>query len=100
MARIIEVTPEYLRNAATAIEELANQYKSQYEAFYGETNAMASAWQGRDNMAFINQIDGFKDDFTKMYTLMNQYADFLRTTAKSYDAAQESITQKAKKLAN
>lgn len=100
MSRIIEVTPEYLRNAATSIEDLANQYKSQYEAFYGETNAMASAWQGKDNLAFINQIDGFKDDFTKMYNLMVQYAEFLRTTAKTYDTAQETITQQARKLTN
>ncbi len=100
MARIIEVTPEQLRTTATAIEGLANDYKAQYDNLYKETNAMASTWSGKDNVAYINQINGFKDDLQKMYDLMNKYAEFLRTSAKAYEDTQSAVVANAGKLAN
>lgn len=98
--RIIEVTPEQLELTAAAIENLATDYKKQYELFYSETNAMSSTWNGKDIQAYINQIAGFKDDFDKMYSLMNKYVDFLRKSAKAYRDTQDTITSEARKLAN
>lgn len=100
MAKTIRVTPELLESAAGKIEGLAGEYKTQYETLYSETNAMASTWQGKDNIAYINQIDGFKDDLEKMKTLMLNYADFLRKSAKTYRETQEAIKAGAGKLTN
>ena len=100
MARTIQVTPEQLESAAGRIEGLAADYKSQYDALYNETNAMASTWQGKDNTAFVDQIAGFKDDFEKMHTLMLNYADFLRMSAKAYRDTQDSVVSEARKLIN
>lgn len=100
MARTIQVTPEQLESAAGRIEGLAADYKSQYDALYNETNAMASTWQGKDNTAFVDQIAGFKDDFEKMHTLMLNYADFLRKSAKAYRDTQDSVVSEARKLVN
>ena len=41
MARVIQVTPEYLETAAGKIEGLAADYKAQYDALYQETGALA-----------------------------------------------------------
>ena len=95
MARTIQVTPEQLESAAGRIEGLAADYKTQYDALYSETNAMASTWQ-----AFVDQIAGFKDDFEKMHTLMLNYADFLRKSAKAYRDTQDTVTAEARKLVN
>lgn len=100
MARTIQVTPEQLESAAGRIEGLAADYKSQYDALYNETNAMASTWQGKDNTAFVDQIAGFKDDFEKMHTLMLNYADFLRKSAKAYRDTQDTVVSEARKLIN
>lgn len=100
MARQIQVTPELLESAASKIEGLAGEYKSQYDALYDETNAMAATWNGKDNVAFVDQIAGFKDDFAKMYNLMLNYADFLRKSAKAYRDTQNTIVAEAKKLIN
>lgn len=100
MARTIQVTPEQLESAAGRIEGLAADYKTQYDALYNETNSMASTWQGKDNVAFVDQIDGFKDDFKKMHTLMLDYADFLRKSAKAYHDTQEDVVKAAQKLVN
>lgn len=100
MARVIEVTPEQLESTAGKIENLAADYQKQYEQLYSETNAMASTWNGKDNTAFVNQIAGFKDDFQKMHTLMINYADFLRKSAKAYRDTQDAVTTEARKLVN
>ena len=100
MARTIQVTPEQLESAAGRIESLAADYKTQYDALYNETNAMASTWNGKDNTAFVDQIAGFKDDFEKMHTLLLNYADFLRKSAKAYRDTQDTVVTEARKLIN
>ncbi len=100
MARTIQVTPEQLETTAGKIEGLAADYKTQYNRLYSETNAMASTWNGKDNVAFVDQIDGFRDDFEKMHTLMIKYAEFLRSSAKAYRETQNTVVAEARKLVN
>ncbi len=100
MAKTIQVTPEQLESTAGKIESLAADYKTQYDNLYNETNAMASTWNGKDNVAFTDQIAGFKDDFEKMHTLMLNYADFLRKSAKAYRDTQDGVVSEARKLQN
>lgn len=100
MAKTIQVTPEQLETTAGRIEGLATEYQTQYNQLYTETNSMASSWSGKDNVAYIAQIDGFKDDFEKMFKLMDDYADFLRKSAKAYRDTQETVASEARKLIN
>ena len=100
MAKEILVTPELLEAAAGRIEGLASDYQTQYKLLYTETNGMASAWSGKDNLAFTEQIAGFEDDFEKMYALMKEYASFLRTSAKAYRETQNTVVSEARKLVN
>lgn len=100
MATTIKVTPQELTNASSKITGLANEYKTDYENLFKDVDAMKSNWDGQDNQAFTSQIAGFKDDFEKMFNLMIQYAQYLKTTAKSYSDAQETIKNSASKLVN
>ncbi len=100
MAETIIVSPQVLRTAASKIESLANEYMTNYNQLYVEMDSMNSTWADKANVAFITQIDGFKDDFKKMYQQMMAYAEYLRKSAETYDKTQEEIIQAAKKLAN
>lgn len=100
MARNITVTPEMLNTAAAQIEQLASDYKTQYENIYGKADEMSAKWKGKDNQAYIEQIRGFEDDLKKMYALMTKYAEFLRNSAKAYSEIQDEIATKAKTLTN
>ena len=100
MARTIEVTPEMLTAAAGKINDLAGQYQTQYNNLYSETSAMKTTWDGKDNVAFTNQIEGYKDDFKTMYNLLIEYAEFLKKSAKSYSDTQNAAVTEAKKLVN
>lgn len=100
MGRVIEVTPQELISAAQSIEGLAADYKTLYSQLYQKTDSMASSWQYKDNQAYINQINGFKDDLEKMKNLMDTYAQFLRKSADAYQKTQDEITNRAKQLKN
>ena len=100
MGKNILVTPEVLETTAGTIEGLATDYKTQYDALYEATNGMAAAWSGADNLAFTEQIAGFKDDFEKMHGLMQAYALFLRRSAKAYRTTQETVISEARSLIN
>lgn len=98
--RMIEVTPEELNKAAKLIEDYAGDYQKQYRELYSSAEEMSSLWKGKDNTAYINQIRGFEDDFDKMHKLMNDYVNFLRTSAGAYKKTQENIAGDAAKLVN
>ena len=100
MAQTIMVTPEVLEAAAKKIQGLSDEYKTQYETLYTRAGEMAQTWSGEDNVAFINQIEGFRNDFQAMFKLMNQYVDYLNKTAADYRATQEAIVKQAKALRN
>lgn len=98
MAKQIKVTPKLLETTAGKITSMAADYKTLYNQLYSKTDALASTWQGDDNTAFINQINGFKNDFEKMRSLMLSYADFLKKSAKAYSDTQETLRALARKL--
>lgn len=100
MSKSIRVEPARLEAAAGKIDNQAAEYKKLYEQLYTEVDSMSSAWQGADNLAFTSQIEGFRDDFNAMYTLMTQYAEFLKNSAASYRETQNEVVTQAKKLVN
>ena len=100
MSRKIIVDPAKLETAASTIDSQSSDYKQIYEQLFTEVGAMASAWQGADNVAFTQQIEGFREDMLKMYQLMVEYSEFLKTSATTYKATQNEIINQAKKLTN
>lgn len=100
MGKSIAVTPERLEAVAAKIESMASDYKTQYQSLYSETDALQATYKGEDSQKFHDQIEGFKPDLEKMMQLMNQYAEFLRTSAKSYRETMNANMERAARLAN
>jgi len=94
----IVVTPQELTAAAGAIEGLAGNYAQLYNALFSDVSSLQSAWQGKDNLAFTRQIEGFRNDFEKMKSLMDDYAAFLRNSATNYSSTQNAVTEGAGRL--
>lgn len=96
----IKVDPAVMEDAAVKIDKLAEDYNKAYDRLYSGVGGLAAYWQGKDNLAFTNQIEGFRDDFKAMKNLMEQYADYLKLTAKNYSNTQDDRTTQAQKLTN
>lgn len=97
---VIKVTPADLRAAATKIRSQSEDYTKQYTQLFSDVDGMASAWKGKDNTAFTNQIKGFMEDFQSMKTLLEEYAAFLDKSALAYEQTQDEITSAAQRLQN
>ena len=90
----IVVETSRLDSTAAQVERLADQYGS----LFGTVRDLQNAWSGEDNVAFTNQIEGFRNDFQKMERLMRDYAAYLRKVAESYRTTQDNVAAKAKTL--
>ena len=62
--------------------------------------ALKNCWDGSDNLAYVDQVKGFEDDFKKMAKEMENYSKFLKDSANTYRSTQQRIAQNAKKLQN
>ena len=100
MGKVIVVDPKQLQNTASKIEALASDYKMLYNKLYSKTDDLALSWNGKDNVAFVEQIAGFRDDLDGMFKLMMNYVDFLRQSAKAYIDTQDAVVAEARKLVN
>lgn len=100
MSMKINVEPQALEQGASRMEEQCSSYDKTYRQLYSCVDAMQSAWQGSDNLAYVNQIKGFQKDFNQMVTLMRQYVEFLRQSAKAYRMTQEDRIAQARALTN
>lgn len=98
----IIISTEKVKAVARKVEGLAKNYHDSYTELYSIVDSLAGEgfWQGADNVAYVEQINEFKNDFMQMEQIMNAYADFLVKAANGYKTMQSSITDQAgKKLA-
>lgn len=94
----IVVETERLDQTAARVDDLAGTYNSTYMKLFQTVQEMQNAWAGEDNVAFTNQIEGFRDDFQRMEQLMRDYAQYLRKAADTYRTTQDNIAANAKTL--
>jgi WXG100 family type VII secretion target len=100
MARTIKVDPAQLSATASQVESAAGEYRKLYNKLFTDVGGMRAAWQGADNQAFTQQIEGFRQDFEMMAKLMDEYGTFLRNASKTYQQTQDEIVSQAQRLAH
>lgn len=98
--RTIKVEPAVLENSASVLETLNGQYQESYGQLYQAVELLSGGWQGADNTAFVNQIQGYQDDFQKIALLLSQYIEFLRASARAYRQTQNELASQAARLTN
>lgn len=97
----IKVTTENLRNAASTVDNLAIEYNQEYAALFQDVETLTSTdYTGDDASAFRSQVEGFRDDFNKMKQLMNEYANYLRQAAATYEDTQANVKNTIASLQN
>lgn len=98
--RKITVDPTILETTASRISQNTQEYQRSFMQLFEEVNIMSNAWQGKDNIAFSNQISGYEDDFRQISILCEQYSEFLKASARAYRETQDELTNQAMRLIN
>lgn len=94
----IYVDPVRLDVSAMKIESETQEYQRCYSLLFEEVEKMKNAWQGKDNIAFTNQIRQFEGDFKQIQILCQQYAEFLRNSARAYRETQNELMNQVTRI--
>ena len=89
-----------LIQSANYIDELNDEYKRLFTQLNTDVDTLSTIWNGKDNIAFTNQIKGFNDDFNQTNLLLTQYSSFLKNSAQSYNQTQEELVNHVQRLVN
>ncbi len=100
MGKRVRVTPEELEAASKKIAELSTSYTEIYSQLLQQAQTMGDAWEGDDNIAFVDQINGFCEDLKLMAQKLSAASDALHKQKMNYSNRQESNIAQIKKLSN
>ncbi len=100
MGKKIRVTPEELGTASQKLREYSETYTEIYTQLLQEAGTMGEAWEGEDNLAFVDQINGLLDDLKSMAQKLLTGSEALEQQRQNYVQRQEANITQVRKLSN
>ena len=94
------VDPPELRKTSQKFTQLASDYTSVHNRLINTASTMGDAWKAADNLAFVDQINGFCDDLKAMTSRLEQAAKALEQQAVNYETTRDNNVAGVKQLAN
>jgi len=96
----LTVDPPELHKAAQKFSQLAGEYNSVYTRLLNTASTMGEAWKAADNLAFVDQINGFCDDLQMMVARLNQASETLTKQAQNYETTRDNNVSGVRTLTN
>ena len=101
MGKTISVASfEDMAKASQRLQSLSETYTEIYTQLMQEANTMGSAWESADNLAFVEQINGFTEELKAMATKLSTASQALDKQRANYVARQDNNITQVKKLVN
>jgi WXG100 family type VII secretion target len=100
MGKRIRVTPQDLEAASKRVLEISQSYREIYTQLLQTASTMGAAWEGEDNLAFVNQINGFTDKLKAMSDKLETASRALDQIKTNYVQRQEANIAQVSKLTN
>ena len=88
------------KKAGKKLHEYAISYTEIYSRLMQQAETMGEAWQGADNLAYVEQINGFCDNLRGMSEKLQEAGDVLLQQKMNYVNRQEDNIAQVKKLTN
>lgn len=89
-----------LHSASQKLAKQAEEYTALYNRLLNTASTMGEAWKAPDNLAFVDQINGFCQELQDMASHIEQASLALEQQATNYDTTSENNVTSVKKLAN
>lgn len=83
---------------AKEIQDAAIEYNNAVIELYKIVDNLTTSWQGADNVAFANTVNGYKEEIVALGKIVNNYALFLNQSSTSLNDLQGDISSAAGKL--
>ena len=91
---------EDMDKASKRLQELSEIYTEIYTQLLQEANTMGTAWEGADNLAFVEQINGFTEELKLMAAKLSLASQALAKQRENYMSRQDYNITQVKKLIN
>ena len=89
-----------MAKASQKLQALSETYTEIYTQLMQEANTRGSAWEGADNLAFVEQINGFTEELKAMAAKLSAASQALDKQRANYVARQDNNITQVKKLVN
>ena len=100
MGKKIRVTPEELETASQKLSGYSETYTEIYTQLLQEAGTMGEAWEGEDNLAFVDQINGLLEELKSMAQKLMTGSEALHQQKTNYVQRQEANIAQVRKLSN
>lgn len=97
--KLVVDTPE-MHKASQKLTQLSEEYKTLYSRLLNTASTMGEAWKSPDNLAFVDQINGFCEELQAMTRHIEQAGQTLEQQALNYETTCENNVAGVKKLVN
>lgn len=87
-----------IRKSAQTIEDKTQQYNTEWAKIYTEIENLRVEWEGESSETFNTQLEGYRNDFQELANILNDYAEFLITTATKIEQTEEALKSSASQL--
>lgn len=97
MGKVISVEPQQLKDAATKISGYADSFEEIYTNLLQQAETMGEAWEGDDNLAYVEKIKGLTTRLSNMTEKLRTASSTLNQQGTNYDERRsDNISQVAK----
>lgn len=101
MGKTIKVTSmDEMMRAANRLQAISQNYKNLSTKLMQQAKTMGTAWDGADNLAFVNQINGFSEDMQAMADRLTKAGQTLTKQRANYVSRQETNMVAVRRLVN
>ena len=100
MGKVISVEPAQLTSTGSKLEEYATSYEEIYKELLRQAETMGEAWQGADNLAYVEKIKGIANKMSAMAKKIRTAGATLKQQAKNYDDKRADNIAQVEKLEN
>lgn len=89
-----------MHKASQKLTQLSEEYNTLYNRLINTASTMGEAWNSPDNLAFVDQINGFCEELQAMTEHITQSAQTLEQQALNYEKTCENNITGVRKLVN
>ena len=87
----ISADPKLIKSYGEQIISKAGEYKKQIEAIYSTVDTLKTNWTGAASQRFVSNIEGFKEEYTKFGTLINEFGQLLVEVGNAYTQLENEL---------
>lgn len=91
---------EDMAKASQKLQSLSETYTEIYTQLLQEASTMGAAWEGADNLAFVERINGFTEELKTMAAKLLTASQALEKQRANYVARQDDNITQVGKLVN